>query len=398
MQLMIVLLVAFPALVFLGLDSVAVFLVCVAYGTKLYTSTSLIGMNRKVDDFQVLCVGILLFAALASNVAYGNAPRFFKYATYYVGFYAVYVAGTRAASEKGLRTAGFVFLASNIVFGFVQFLIGHPVLYNPLIDVKFLNETSARYFGQFIWSDTGRSIRPNGFYLYPTSYGFGLVLTSSILFLRSRAAAGVSGIVFGFMSLTRNSVIGSLAGLAFDFTSRRLGRPNQRIALFAATIIAIFLTYFVIFATGDTGSVGDFVGKVFRRGLSASESTLLRAKLYADSLHDFSSNNAVFPWFGFSDVKGRVLLGQRVLPLGSHSTFLAVLYRFGAVGFAGFVALLFSMGGKVIRIGRGGLVVALLTMMITEDILIDPINLLIAGAVLGLLSRQQAISVDPQNH
>lgn len=391
MRLLSILLFAFPALVLIGLDSLAVFLVCIFYALSLYKPNNPAMMNSLFKSKSFFFVLILIFSVLASNVAYGNAPRFIKYSAYYIGFFAIFTLSSRISNDRQLRLSILFFLACNVIFGIGQIIVGKPVFYHPPVDLKLLNETSARFFGQYAWSDTGRGIRPNGFYLYPTSYGFGLVLSSSLLFLHSRNAAGISGVMLGFMSLTRNSAVASLAGLAFDYFSRQIRRSNIRIALFSAVSILIFVIYFSIFSTGDAGSVGDYIGKIFGRGRSAGESTISRAKLYADTLRDFYENNAVFPFFGYSDVKGSVLLGQRTLPLGSHSTFLAALYRFGVVGFLAFSALLVSMGNKTIRAGRGGLMVALLMMMVTEDILIDPINLLIAGAALGLLSRDSSI-------
>ncbi|WP_143324185.1 O-antigen ligase [Caulobacter sp. X] len=344
-------------------------------------------MNAVFGSWQIKFLAALLFAVLASNAAYGNAARFIKYSAYYIGFFAVYVVAAGVDKSRGLRISVLIFLCYNVVFGFAQIAIGRPIFYQPPIDLKLLTETTARYFGQTSWSEAGRGIRPNGFYLYPTSYGFGLVLASSLLFLNSRILAGASGVVLGFLSLTRNSAVGAFAGLAFDLISRRIRRPQVRLLVFIFAALAIFVGYVAVFSTGDTGSAGEYIGKILGRGRSADESTLFRAKLYQDTIMDFYQNNATFPFFGFSDVRGATLLGQKTLPLGSHSTFLASLYRFGVVGLFGFVCLLISMGRTAVKAGRGGLVVALLMMMVTEDILIDPINLLIAGAALGLLSR-----------
>ncbi len=258
-------------------------------------------------------------------------------------------------------------------------------------------ETAAiRSVGDESWFFGIQFFRVNGLFLYSTMYAAALVVTIPVAaFAWSQARERIQRVLLGGVTLllllnlagttARMSIVGLLAGLTVYLSLyTRLRRPIA-IALGGGVIVLVAATLVAPDWVDETAS-----SLIYARGPNTVNS---RSLVYAQTIQDFQQR-PVFGWGTQRHVAG--------LPYGagSHSYYLGVLYKQGAVGLLVFLAVWWcvwrdtrppptdSQAGdpsiRFLQIGRWVIVAALINAL-TEVLDLDATTSALLWWVLALL-------------
>lgn len=284
-----------------------------------------------------------------------------------------------ASVLKAVRITAWVCAGLLVMMIFLWFLGKHDVYFKtPLYGIsKYLGRTSLIVNSLevhpllFDWLASVTRPRFNVFAPYPTAAGgtlmiFGVLLWAFLSFkkeefnLRDLALMGLT-VVGLFMTLSRMSALAFVISIGTVFLVQKKH----------AGLWIFFMAALLIFAAPLIHQFMDWLMGL-RQG-----STTGRIHLYEYSLRQLEG----IDWILGKGVKARE--GHFVIPVGSHSTYISMLYKTGVMGFLGFLALQASVLWRWLTLrryvvndpvqfafwrGLGAVLISMSMWMVTEDI------------------------------
>lgn len=312
---------------------------------------------------------LFLFAVLASSFFIVESLRWLTYirnfGAFTAGFLVLLVVTNRARSwntvEKLLNAALLTTLVSGVIGLMAITGIWHPsfqsitgqLLPQAAASTGYGQTIAIRTLGERSWFlGLGDYFRVNGLFLFSNSYSSVLVYGIPFLFYKLGRTQGIRrfwvglGIILLLINLIyttgRVATLGLLGGALYFALLHSYKRNIIRIIIgigLASTILIVLISSFLELTDpkqeggliAQTSSVADAF--VFARGAGSFTS---RFGVYGATLESLA-DRPFFGWGTERDVEGMEL------PLGSHSEYLAILYRQGFFGFLIFMALLWSV-------------------------------------------------------
>jgi len=323
----------------------------------LLLRSSLLGVRLRAPAVFALASGTLLFAIVASStmVADGRELTYVRNLGVHLGGWglAVLVIATHRTIDQvaaTLRALAFTFaiVAAAGALGAlgVRWAFDTPMygVMSPFLDSAYVRPmvTKSLVHNEATWFSQG-FLRPRGLMLFPNILGAVAALSLAAKFLlappRRRwlrwALYGSAVIEVGVIvaTLSRSTWLALLVGLAVvALTSRlraRAGIPTLQLALVLGTALAL------------TGGLDVVVERVMHRG----HSNEARLETYALTL-DAALTSPATLLIGHGTQRESDALS---VPVGSHSTYLGLLYKYGAFGLVAFVVLLWSAWRRALR-------------------------------------------------
>lgn len=208
--------------------------------------------------------------------------------------------------------------------------------------------------GHASWfSGLGNYYRLSGLFLYPTLYGSALAFVTPVAFYRlgypsrtfskARSLTLIAVLLFNLIYTTgRTAILSLLLGgvLFLWFFAKRKIQFRVSLALLAGLVLMVFILVSIAHPAVFKG-LEDIVGSfLYARG----EGTVVsRFSIYQHTLEDLI-RRPLWGWGTERDIEGIKI------PLGSHSFYLALLYRFGIIGFGIYLFIIaktwFTVAGK----------------------------------------------------
>ncbi len=300
------------------------------------------------------CLFLLVY--LASGFAIDSTFRWVSFvrsfASLATGALAYFVCRNAALDAAAVRRLALTLSLLTALVSLVA-LVGVVGLWRPTFTApvawvlpEWITETS---FGRLIalrkigrWAFMpllGGFFRPDSLFLFPTLFSTALAIglpfsvrslwNAEDLRQRCIAASGVALVVGSlFFSASRTAWLASAVG-GILWLGLRGGRSKALLALAGAVTVAA-----LAFGVARTESAAEAGSGAWERVVDFRQgSTLNRTEVYEESL----SGVAERPWFGFGTERD---IDAAPYPAGSHSLYLAMLYRHGIVGFAVFLMLM----------------------------------------------------------
>lgn len=206
----------------------------------------------------------------------------------------------------------------------------------------------ARRLGSMAWfSWFGGYFRVKSIFLYPTMYAAALIIILPLIVMYfwgartivRRAAWGAVTVLLGVNLLVttgRTAWIGLIAGALFFVVVLSRWRSWGRVLFASACLLAI--SALAVLTWEEQGIPSALTEPVtdllFARG---DGSVLNRSAIYAETLTNWTRR----PLFGWGTERDLPTLAN--YPAGSHSYYLGMLYRFGAIGMALFGVMVVSL-------------------------------------------------------
>ncbi len=252
----------------------------------------------------------------------------------------------------------------------------------------------ARTLSGVDWINGERSTRFHCFLEYSTLVAAAYFILFPVS-LRTVVNCRFSGLAYGYCILALIPVVacssrtGILFGVASTFAAilyinelRGDGKLSRNTKLFFAFIVAV--TFVVLYHSEIVATVEELLGS--RQG-----STDTRRSLYEYTFAHVMDSSPVFG----CGIKDTVAQFGSAVPVGSHSTYLGILYRTGVVGLALFLSALFVLAKKIVTTGakdrtrpyRAFFMLLCCIFFLTEDIDGADWLLVCSLSVAGLLSN-----------
>lgn len=383
-------LLSLPLLIKIGVEFIAIFFLfffasLALFIYKLYEFRK----TKKLNTFQKLILTgltLLFLGIILSNIYYGTLDRFVKYSTYYIGALGFYFISLRYGIPKYLKIVFFLFIIINLGFSFYTMFFKAYIKVLPLIHTDLLGQRPVRYFGYREVLFSKFVCRPNGLYFYPTTFTIGMFLLSLIVFTNKKRLGMFLAFVGSLLSITRTTILITTSLLFYDLFKKK------KVFLISSVVVVLLLTSVMVLPVDKIG-----IKNPLARTKSSNSDRMVS---YQVSMDHWIHKNNVFPLGGFTEVEDSK---ASKLPLGSHSTYVAMIYKYGILGFAGFMMILLTVMIRYFKRSRNKieaflLCASLLLIMVFEDFLLDPINYLMLFILLGLYSRQSSVSLKKQNN
>jgi len=330
----------------------------------LYLQHMRIGVARPLRWFS-----LLLGAVLISGLFIIEPMRWLTYfrnlGAFTAGLLVLLIVTNRARSWPAIERLLDVALLAVLVAGGVGFLaaaglwrpdfqsLAGRLLPDSVLQTSYGRAIALRTVGQWSWfAGLGLYYRLNSFFLFSNHFSSVLVYAIPFLFYKIGRVRGwrrglvILGIILLMIDLVyttgRVALLSLLAGagyFALFHTPRR--RALQILSVIGLTV-ALWLAALAAateFVSAESrpgivgGAVDAFEGFVFARG---SGSYTSRFGVYEATIAGFLER-PLFGWGTERDVEGLDL------PAGSHSEYLAALYRQGLLGFVALLGLLWSV-------------------------------------------------------
>lgn len=383
-----------------------------------------------LQHFKVIAVpplkwfALYLLAILISSFFIVESFRWFTYirnfGAYLAGFLIFLIITNRARSWKAIDKLVDALLIAMLIAGVAgvlaaidvwrpefQSIVGR-LLPSAVADTNYGRLiVSRRLGGQGWFAGLGAYYRLSSLFLYGTHYASAIVFTLPFMFMRLdqknifKKIAVVLGIALLVVNLVfttgRVAMVSLLGGGLYFVIFHSLHRRTVRALLAICVTLLLLLTLLFVLLESSypspdnvTTRVTDSLsGFLLARG---SGSFTDRFAVYQSSLEGVASR----PFFGWGTE--RDVPGVRY-PAGSHSEYVAVLYRQGLVGFILFIGLLWSSWrstrppsgtqsrlpeGTLLRYGRWFFVTALLNSLAADPAIDTPVYVIV-WCCLGLL-------------
>lgn len=216
-----------------------------------------------------------------------------------------------------------------------KFIIPGSLKTYGLVQSVYMKSTSTLDY--FAWQ---MITRPNAIFIGCTSYSVALVILIPVTYLLMGQTRGLKRsflfvvLVMLFINLGFNISRGAILSLAlaaviYKFRKGNLFNKVTYSALF------IMLSVFILAQPEVSQGIHNSVQSVLDlRGPGSQES---RQSIYKATIQGFLEN----PFFGYGTQRDVESLGP--YPIGSHSGYLGVLYKYGIFGFVLYIAILFSL-------------------------------------------------------
>lgn len=337
------------------------------------------------------------------------------------GFLALLVITNRARSrewiDKLLNVVLFVMLLAGIAGLLaaagawrpaIHSLIGQ-LLPGSVAATSYGQVISVRVLGQLSWfSGLGIYYRLNSFFLFSNHFSSALIYVIPFFFLRLSQARGVKKLLPGLSILlllfnlilttgrvaTLSLLVGALYFSLFHSLYRRTIRGLVAFILTLAVLLLLFTTVLEMTSVSGSGGVLGQTSEVieqftFARGEGSFTN---RSGVYEATLAGFRQR-PLFGWGTERDVEGLNI------PAGSHSEYLAALYRQGLLGFVAIIGLMISVwlatrppggtparspAGAFLRYGRWFFVASLINSIMTDPS-VDSTTYVLLWVLLALL-------------
>lgn len=275
-------------------------------------------------------------------------------------------------------------------------------------DTSYGSAIVSRSLGVRGWfTGVGEYFRLTTFFLFANHYASALIYIIPFLFhkltygtLPKKIAIGAGIILLLanlFYTTSRVAMVALAAGaiyfILFQSLHRRLIRVLAAVGLTIATLIVLLGSLIDLSNPGQSGLITPLTESinafVFARGEGSINS---RSAVYVSSLQGFTQR-PIFGWGTERDVEGNTY------PAGSHSEYIAVLYRQGLVGFMLFAGLLWSVWrmtrppkgelwrqpeGSFLRYGRWFFVTSLINSIATDPA-VDTTVYVMLWLIMGML-------------
>lgn len=312
--------------------------------------------------------GLFLIAVLISGLFIEESMRYATFArnlgAFVSGFLVYLVITNRARSIRSIDKTLDAILIVMILAGVagllgildiwrpnIQSLMGR-LLPDSVVATSYGSVIAHRELGQYGWfTGLGLYFRLSSFFLFGNHYSSAIVYTLPFLFMRMGQSRGVRKLAVGFAiplliinliyTTGRVAALSLLFGALFFALFHSVYRRTVRALLALGLSLAILavLSLSIIEAGSPTAEAG-LIGQassaveamVFARGPGSYES---RFGLYGATLAGFLER-PVFGWGTERDVEGLPL------PAGSHSEYLAALYRQGLLGLIALAGMVIS--------------------------------------------------------
>lgn len=233
----------------------------------------------------------------------------------------------------------------------IQSLTGR-LLPNSIVATSYGQVIAYRQLGQYGWfTGLGQYFRLSSFFLYSNQYSIAIVYTLPFLFMRLGQSREIKKVLVGLaiMLLSINliyttgriSVLALLFGALYFALFHSIYRRTIRALVgFGLSLVILAVLLLSIVEAGSTTSEAGLIEQtetavealVFARGSGSYED---RLGLYKATLTGFLQR-PIFGWGTERDIEGLPL------PAGSHSEYLAALYRQGLVGIITLTGMLIS--------------------------------------------------------
>lgn len=345
-------LLLFPLWWYLGLDQLVWLLLI-----SLLTILMLIRRGGRLNLPAAGRVFLLFFASMAVSALFIDETfRLFSFAQNYlyfiVGFLCLLLTinlGQTFADLESLTRGVLLLMAFSALLGFLSELgVWRPLFHSPLASVmpSFLEQS--RLASRFSFRTTGhdaffmgiRYFRVNGMFLYSTLYGTILALATPFSFYIWSVSKGfIAKIFFGIISLLlvsnllftggRSALLAFALGGAYFWLIRSRRRGTWWWIFWGVAALALVAVAY--YSAGDSDATG-----ATAQDLVMARSTSGRMNIYRQTIAAFWE----YPVFGAGTQRDAEDLTQ---PLGSHSYYLALLFRFGLVGFGLFAWLFWQI-------------------------------------------------------
>lgn len=375
---------------------------------------------------------VFLVTVLFSSLFIVEPARWFTYVrnlgAFAAGFLALLIVTNRARSWKSIERTLDIALVAVLFAGFVGLLaivgIWQPAIHSlvgTLLPASIANTTYGhaiviRTLGDRAWfAGLGNYFRVSGFFLFSNSYSSVLVYAIPFLFFKLSQRRGIAKVLLwlGILMLLINLVyttgrvatIGLLGGAIFfglfHSRQRRINRVLMTLGLSLAIILVLLTAAFDLSDSGSgTGLTDQAVEAldafVFARG---SGSYTSRFGVYEETLASFMER----PLLGWGTERDHPNLRY---PMGSHSEYLAVLYRQGLLGLIAFTGLLWAVWratrpptgslameppGTFLRYGRWFFITSLINSVMTDPAIDSSVYVLLWLFIALLIAATQLI-------
>ena len=369
---------------------------------------------------------LFLVAVLISGLFVQEQARYMTYArnfgAFVAGFFAFLIITNRARSMKaieGLLNAVLVVVLLAGVAGLLAVLdIWRPAIHSLMGSVlptsvmatSYGHALAIRELGQVGWfTGLGSYFRLSSFFLFGNHYSGVLIYVIPFLFMRMSQSRNVVkiAVALGIVLLIINLIyttgrvaalsllVGALYFALFQAIYRRTVRALAGVGLTIAILLVLFLSV-VEFgsASQDAGLIEQTTSTIEAFVLArGSGSYTSRFGVYTATLEGFLER-PLFGWGTERDVEGLDL------PAGSHSEYLAALYRQGILGIFALTGLLLSTwratgpprgseaakgrDGSILRYGRWFFIAAILN-SVMNDPSVDSTSFVILWVLMALL-------------
>ena len=381
---LVALLGLYPVLVLVGVEYLAVFFICVAslgwFSMKLIT-------NAGALKLPILgWIGLWTAAGGIIYSNYGTESWIFdtlRDIVIYLGPIGVYVAmqTVQPSMVRYIQKAASVLFVANLLAAVLVIITRTTEVLPTLTGLETLSQRPEHSFGAYDHVLGMTVSRPSAFLTFPTTLAI-----ASILLLALRGKLGpcswIMAAMMASLTVTRTAFIVAVLGL---ITSAVLG--SVRSAVYVAVVSAGFASAVVLVIRSLVGSTtlgDDIVGR-------SVNSNATRLDIYRLTLAYWQQFNGKYPFGGL--VNPVLIPEYSPFPLGSHSMYLGLIFRYGLIGIAGIVCILVSISSIAVQRSRSilPLVLGVGTIFIVEDFTLDPVNWVLLFAVLGLWSRSSAV-------
>lgn len=289
-----------------------------------------------VRSFSLWLGGFFLFI-LATNLV------FFESRTFFFFLKAILFTALLACIVALLAVSGFLspsFTAP--VAKVLPAVIVNSEFAYAILHKSWVGEGAARIFGLSF-------IRPRSFFLYANTFaGFLVLIVPLAFYLYSKQRrivtrwlmlAVASFIVISLLLTTSRAGIASLLIGAVVALRHRL---PTRVKVLLTILFVLALTLGILLTNSDFSSIArNFTELIEGLVTARGRSHITRLTIYTGTLKSWQDN----PLFGWGTQRNASVAGlpASLPPLGSHSTFLAILYRHGLLGLVAYLLLIISV-------------------------------------------------------
>lgn len=328
-----------------------------------------------------------------------------NFGAYISGFFILLIVTNRARTWPSVRKLLDAALIA-IIFASLFGLLAITDLWRPsflsafgrllpgwIVATSYGHEIAVRVLGEPGWFvGLGSYYRINSLFLYGTHYATVLVLALPFLFFRFAYQRGFRRILVGAAILLllinlifttgRVAMVALLAGGIYFMLFHSLRRKTVRLlstVAMSVLIMGLLFTSFIELSSPSQDSIVNNTAEaaqtfIFARGTGSYTS---RFAVYSSSIDGFL-DRPLFGWGTERDIPGSEY------PAGSHSEFIAVLYRQGLLGILAFAGLLWSTwrysrpvselgrpteAGAFLRYGRWFFVTALVNSIAADPVI-----------------------------
>jgi len=254
-------------------------------------------------------------------------------------------------SEKQIRRLLWAFG----IFSFFASLLGVLAItniFNPHFEApsKYLIPEGLKSFGlvraiytkaisTIDFSRWGMFIRPTSFFIGSTAYGTSLVIVIPLTYFLMTSKKGIKKFFWfiTFILLLINLIFNASRGAILSLFIATVFFIYKKMQNYKKIIITFFLMIILLFIYSSFGYESIHQSVINFRGGSAKGSKEDRMVIYKATIEQVLSR----PFFGYGTQ--RDMPDISFYPVGSHSGYLGVLYRYGIAGFLLYILILFSI-------------------------------------------------------